>query len=57
MALNSNWFQAVSTLMQGAIDNNRLCLMALGNKHVFGLDGVNADLEQAFGKYIRILVK
>jgi len=35
--------------MYGAMDGNRLCAMALGNKHAFGLDGVPQDYEQGYG--------
>lgn len=42
-------FQSHSYLMYGALDGNRLCLLSLGNKHVFGLDGIPTDLEQAYG--------
>ena len=37
--------------MYGALDANRLCLLSLGNKHDYGLDGVPQDLEQAYGKH------
>lgn len=36
--------------MYGALDANRLCLLSLGNKHAFGLDGITADDEQSYGK-------
>lgn len=36
--------------MYGALDANRLCLLSLGNKHIYGLDGIPVDLEQAYGK-------
>ena len=39
--------------MYGALDGNRLCLMALGNKHTFGLDGISHDYEQGYGKQPR----
>jgi len=38
-------------LMYGAMDGNRLCAMALGNKHAFGLDGVPLDYDQGYGLY------
>jgi len=38
--------------MYGAMDGNRLCAMALGNKHAFGLDGVPQDYEQGYGLYV-----
>ena len=40
--------------MYGAMDGNRLCAIALGNKHTFGLDGVPQDYEQAYGLYYNI---
>ena len=41
--------QAHSYLMYGAMDGNRLCAVALGNKHAFGLDGVPLDYDQGYG--------
>jgi len=38
--------------MYGAMDGNRLCAVALGNKHAFGLDGVPQDYEQGYGLYV-----
>jgi len=35
--------------MYGAMDGNRLCAVALGNKHAFGLDGVPLDYDQGYG--------
>ena len=42
--------------MYGALDANRLCLLSLGNKHDYGLDGVPQDLEQAYGKHLYIIM-
>jgi len=41
--------QAQLYLMYGAMDGNRLCAMAVGNKHTFGLDSVPRDYEQGYG--------
>lgn len=37
--------------MQGVLDHNRLCLLSLGNKHMYGLDGVPQDFEQSYVYY------
>lgn len=43
--------QSHSYLMYGAMDANRLCLLSLGNKHAFGLDGFPGDDEQSYVYY------
>ena len=46
--------QSHSYLMFGAFDANRLCLLSMGNKHMFGLDGIPADHAQAYGNYLLV---
>lgn len=41
--------------MDGGLAGNRLCLLSLANKHVYGLDGFPVDLEQAYGEYEKIM--
>ena len=43
--------QAQKHLMLGAMSGNELCSLALGNKHVFGMDGLPLDIEQAYGVF------
>ena len=38
--------------MYGALENHRMSLLALGNKHVYGLDGIPQDLDQAYRKLL-----
>ena len=41
--------------MYGALEGNVLCQLTLGNKHMFGLDGVPQDYEQAYGNYDELI--
>ncbi|CAH1794122.1 unnamed protein product [Owenia fusiformis] len=40
-----------SYILDGALTNHRLSMMALGNKHRYGLDGVQYNEEQAYAYY------
>lgn len=51
MSSTLNTLQAQLYLMYGAMDGNRLCAMAMGNKHAFALDSVPHDYEQGYGLY------
>ena len=42
-------------LMYGALEGNVLCQLSLGNKHMFGLDGVPQDYDQAYGMSLESL--
>jgi len=37
-------------LWRCALENNRLCHLALANKHTFGLDQIPISLEHAYGE-------
>lgn len=48
LTVESQEIMSHSYLMDGGLAGNRLCLLSLANKHVYGLDGFPVDLEQAY---------
>ncbi|ESN94215.1 hypothetical protein HELRODRAFT_189377 [Helobdella robusta] len=46
--------QSHSYLLSGSMRSNRLSLLALANKHVFSLDGIPKDLDQAYVYYMSL---
>lgn len=41
-------------LMMGTLNSDRLSLLALASKHLFGIDGIQKDYDQSYYYYIQI---